>query len=240
MAFNNRDYSIDVLQNLKKYIVAITKAIDDTTDVATVTWNDTLFEIKDNYPNSDFYLKTEKIYLERADAITYDVKCYPSTNGKRGVQKFNMAAKSMPDIIASWVHNIRLYNDISILPEQNFEKFYEDEFASFTIINEDADVNPHTSENQQKIRFLLDRVIENLKENAPDNLEVILLAENIKETLSISTKAKVAASIAKLFAKIRIIGGNAILGLKNLLISEAPKILLKKGADEFFKYLDDL
>ncbi|MNK53043.1 hypothetical protein D3C87_719940 [compost metagenome] len=232
MAINNRDYSVKVLQKLKRTIPPIEKCLEKVSDVANHSWEGLLFELRDIHPNSDFYFKALKIYTEKVEQLTYDLELIPSHSGENKSQIFNIAIEHVPEYINSWANNLRFYNDTQITSANKFEKFYEEEFAEFVILDDDAYIHPHTSQIQYKIAGLLDEVIKNLDKSDPQQADAIKFAEEIRDTLPTTNKAKVAASISKLFGKIRIIGGKGLMAFKKLLIEELPKILLREGVHE--------
>lgn len=185
-----------------------------------------------------------RIYIDGSKVIgninqnnfTYGWKPTDASNASHFNYQGNL--KDVIKQFETWVKLIRDLNDTPSVHDDNFVKSYSEfYFNEFKIVDDDADTSPFNPIQQDLIELYLNSLSKAV-ENANDNLDEITKAEliseinEIKSTLSITTKTKVMKGITKIFGKLY--KHSKILTKE--IVNEAKKYLIKKLFDLGVEY----
>jgi len=164
---------------------------------------------KDKDKDSDFYFNVIKANTETNNQRSYLVEHKPINEDSLSINKVNMSVNSIKVYLTAWLKLIQEINKESPIFDDPIVQSYYDELESeFEIIDEDADVNAYSINQQRKIIAFLSHITLTLQAyedekgcNDDEIKEITDLVEDTKETISKSTKREVFNKIRKVVAK---------------------------------------
>ncbi len=199
--------------------------------------SDSLYII-DNEANSKFFFQVDNPQLINGNAM-FDVEFAPQNNVSIAPYKSQVSADGVKGNFNAWLNYISEYNSISLLPEDEILKTYEDEFmADFEIIDNNAEHEPFSLEQQ----LLLDKYLEFLETTLEDHHSEEGIAIILDETRSLRklntrlTKKAFIRSLSKILSKMRRYG----LPLIKEVYSEVKKELIKRAIAGSFDGIEHL
>ena len=136
----------------------------------------------------------------------------------------------------NWVRIVSGYNNVKVSKEDTFlatatDQFYEE----FKIVDDDADTNPFSNDQQFSLYKFLDFMKQKVEESMLDETKVKEILDDIKflqESLASSTKKKVIKCLANLFAKTKALSIKLLLDIFDVAKKEIIKKILYGGLEE--------
>jgi hypothetical protein len=156
--------------------------------------------------NSDYFFEVTKINLSQVlNDITYTVSYKPTNEFTTEIVSRIVNLSSFREYFVNWKRLLIESNKESPLFDDYFTQKYFDELEPiFEIIDEDANFNPYSIEQQKIIIKFLENIENILKDQKNEQKEVGEIIELIYETkanISKTTKINVVKKIRKIIAK---------------------------------------
>lgn len=157
--------------------------------------------------NSPFYFKVEEVNTDQNGKTSFTVEFVPSNYENLKPTRHAVPIESLKNNIKTWLSLIIEYNKESLVFDDPItKKYFDDLEPQFIIIDKDADFNPHSFEQQEKLQQYLDFAKHKIEahitpENKAEASEIIKEIEETKEIISKSTKAENVSRIRKIIAK---------------------------------------
>lgn len=217
---DSRSFSLIEAQTLQSLLRELKKIAFENSDVISTVENnaDCLIEFKDRKTivikegakQIPFSFSVKRMFLYGNNKVLFDVVRSPQSEIKKetGVRSF-LECDAAIAYFKDWIKILKAYNLISFTEEDYINKFYEDEFfQEYKIIDKDADIQPFSSAQQEKLNSFLIELKTSLENHQEEEgvSEIIEAIDELKKELPVSTKAKAVKHLAKIVAKIKMKG----------------------------------
>lgn len=235
---NKKEYSLLLLQTVERFFKKVREFVLENSDILELTKNES-FEliIKDKSQHSPFKFLISNPRQDTRNKILFNAEFNPQNSSSTAIRKTTAEDKLIFSFLEQWTKLIRQYNKISLTPEESILYEYEKEFYdNFELLDEDADTHPYELAKQIMINNYFVHVIQVLKVNENDNIELIKEAEDIKDNIPHMTKKTTVKRISRFFAKVRKKG----LPLLKEIIEMGKKELFKRAITAGFDMIGDL
>lgn len=163
--------------------------------------------------------------------VNYKPKHY-SDNGEHSTL---LEMNKVEESIAHWLNIIKAYDRVSLDPNDKFLNQYAEEiFTELQIIDTDADAAPLNDRQQRLLTYILDGIeeaVEVVDVPPPQKTEIISEANKLKARIPSLTKNQAISWLAKIFAKLKLLGQNKFEKIKEEASKAIIKILIEKGIE---------
>ncbi len=237
---NLKDKPLGELQEAQNLIQQIRTTIASNPDfIQEIREKNCLISLEDKDANSTFSFAVQKSEVTSNGQILFTFKKKPRSNMDLSEYSGTFSSDKIISQFNNWVGIIKGYEKITLTYDEIFEKKNQEYFyQEFEILDEDADKNPFSPQQQLYINEYVKIIQAVLEKNNDkyDTEELIKYAEIIREQLPISTKKQVLKSISKLLAKVQKKG----LDLLKEVWSEAKKEIIKRVIEGSFEGIPKL
>lgn len=202
-SINSRDYPLTVAQDIKFLQTEIKKLIAKN--------NTHVFYISDDYIVSLLDGKGFYLYLHNpashSERVVFTLSKKPSSKFDNSHANVICFTEEIIPLISSWIEIIKEYNEIIYSEEELIQNFYEQEFLNeFEILDENADIEPFSFEQQEKLNMFLISIENTIESNRENIIDADIILEDTKRLIAIlpqSTKKQFIKDLSKLAGKIR-------------------------------------
>lgn len=201
---NKYDYPLYVLNSLQQFKNGIRQKVRKTDGLVEIVDEDDLTVVIQIFnPQSNFYFLTEEIKFGN-NKVYYPVKYVPKNS--LGIEVYTQQLL-LPDLFKhfdQWVKILRDYDNVKLVPDDRWKKEYEDQFfAEFEIIDDNADSEPFTSDQQIWIDTGLERIEQFLiTSGEPEEVTKPILEriQKLRKKLPTLSKKEVVRKISEIYA----------------------------------------
>jgi hypothetical protein len=229
----------DIPLNLLKAIENIAQA---NLDIIKLKKEDISFYcfVELNNKSSNYF----KIFIDGNKIIgNYDASkyAYEQKPADENQARNKVSQASLEDLkieFENWTKLIREIKETPSVHDDNFCKYYSDfYFEEFKIVDEDAQIFPFNTEQQELIEIYLDSLVKSINSSSEKidetvKSEIILNIEEIKNSLYKTTKVQVMKSITSIFGKLFTLSKS----FGKEIVKEAGKELIKKLIENGIQY----
>lgn len=166
---------------------------------------DSLFDLVDIDPNSGFFFRLEKQMISGNRSIAYVIEYKPSSVEHLNPLRLSVNFEDLKKHLKVWYNLLEQMNqESSVFDDPLLNSYYDELEPHFKILDDDADKAPFSIPQQKMIQLFLDRAEEVIQEsNATEEEEKDIYdsIEDLKSSLSKSTKSEATKKFRKIIAK---------------------------------------
>lgn len=240
--YNARNYTLSVARDIEKVLKLLRELHLKNSNLIQVLNNEQIFYFQDKLHNDFYFFISDPQRDIGAKKTGFSITFAPQDEEYSNCVTYFSDLEGIVKYFNHWVSLIKDFNNVSLTEEQQFLKFYEDEFFSeFEIIDEDSSSIPFENEQQVFLYKFLTFVSDKLKEeknNDPVLLEIISETNELRSSIQNLNKNEVVKRISSIFARIKKFSLKLSMDIFDVAKKEIIKKCLYGGIDEISYFID--
>jgi hypothetical protein len=164
-----------------------------------------------------------------------NVNYRPKHHLDNGEYSMLLEMNAVDESIGRWLELIKAYDRLSLDPQDRFLNQYTEEiYPEILIIDSEADSTPLNDRQQRLLIYILDGIeeaIETVAVSPPKKVEILSEVNNLKDRIPSLTKTQAISWLAKIFAKLKLLGQKSYEKIKEEASKIIIKMLLEKGIE---------
>lgn len=256
MQFDKNQYPLKLLQGIEEMLKTFKKLEEENSEIIErvafkqentnstfslfakkeIKSEEYIFKFIPKDKSLNFYFIISEPTLDSENKAKFLFQYYPQNDTTLQERKINISLPNGKYWFESWLTMIKKYILVNLTQENIFiEKYTQEFYEEFEIIDKDAETNPFKHDQQIFIYKLLSYVETELKKSGEKDQkvqEILADIHTLQSNIQSLTKKEVVKKLSKIFAKIKQNGLKLFLDIIDVAKKEVIKKALYGGFDE--------